>query len=61
MSQYYLTVFEKNGTKLLDEAFEASNDEEAKQLGQKILTEKQLLDYSYRCTTSAGKLLLFQS
>ncbi|APH06071.1 YhzD family protein [Bacillus weihaiensis] len=59
MTIYYLTVFEKNGEKLLDESFEAQNESEAKEIGQQKLEEKQYTEKTYRCTSSAGKLVLF--
>ena len=59
MKTYKLTVFEENGEKLLDEAFQAGNDEEAKGIGEKLLTEKGLFAKTHRCTSSDGKLVLF--
>ncbi|KAB7704941.1 hypothetical protein F9802_15365 [Bacillus aerolatus] len=56
---YKLTVFEKNGKKLLDEAFEAHNDEEAKERGQQLLHQHAYEGYTYRCTSPLGKLVLF--
>jgi YhzD-like protein len=61
LKEYTLTVFQKNGEKLLDDTFEAANDHEAKEKGSQILKEKGFSDYTYRCTSSAGKLLLFHS
>lgn len=60
MGKYFLTVYDKRGENLLNESFEASNDEEAKEEGWKRLTEKNYLDYPYRLVTSKAKLLLFQ-
>jgi hypothetical protein len=60
MGKYTLTVFEKNGEKLLDETFEAANETEAKTVGEKILREKNLYEHTHRCTSSSGKLILFQ-
>ncbi|MED0660794.1 YhzD family protein [Bacillus smithii] len=61
MKEYTLTVFQKNGEKLFDDTFEAANDNEAKEKGSRILKEKGFSDYTHRCTSSAGKLLLFHS
>ncbi|MEH7305806.1 YhzD family protein [Neobacillus drentensis] len=61
MKTYKLTVFETNGEKILDESFQAEHDEAAKELGEKLLAEKQLLERTYRCTSPSGKLLLFHS
>ncbi|MBA9025279.1 YhzD family protein [Peribacillus huizhouensis] len=56
---YKLTVFESSGEKLLDEAFTAENDDMAKEIGQRLLIEKNYEQKTHRCTSSAGKLLLF--
>jgi hypothetical protein len=59
MKTYTLTVFEKNGEKLLDETFEASSEEEAKKIGEQKLREKNYYEKTHRCTSSSGKLILF--
>ena len=59
MCMYYLTVFDKNGEKLLDESFEAQTEREAKEIGERKLKEKNLFEKTHRCTSSAGKLVLF--
>lgn len=59
MKVYKLTVFEPNGEKLLDESFEASDDNEAKKHGETILSEKGALEKTHRCTSPSGRLLLF--
>lgn len=59
MKTYKLTIFEPNGEKVLDEAFDAKDDQEAKQIGEKMLSEKGALDKTHRCTSPAGKLILF--
>ncbi|MGE7876417.1 YhzD family protein [Peribacillus muralis] len=56
---YKLTVFEPSGEKLLDESFTAENDEQAKELGQTLLNEKNYQDRTHRCISPAGQLLLF--
>lgn len=61
MKTYKLTAFEANGEKILDKSFEAINDDAAKELGEKLLAEKNLIEKSHRCTSSSGKLLLFHS
>jgi hypothetical protein len=61
MKNYVLTVFDKSGEKLLDETFQANNEEEAKTIGEQKLADQNYLEHSYRCTTSAGKLILFHS
>lgn len=59
MKIYKLTIFEPNGEKIMDESFEASDDNAAKKQGEKILTEKGALEKTHRCTSPSGKLLLF--
>ncbi|WP_026583971.1 YhzD family protein [Bacillus sp. J33] len=59
MNTYKLTAFEPDGEKILDEAFQAANDEEAKGIGEKLLKEKGLDEKTHRCTSPAGKLILF--
>ena len=41
--------------------FQAEHDETAKELAEKLLTEKNLSDKTHRCTSPSGKLLLFHS
>lgn len=59
MRTYTLTVFEKTGEKLLDETFEAANDEEAKEVGKATLEEKQYAEHTHRCVSAEAKLILF--
>lgn len=54
MGVYVLTVFEKDGSKALDESFEAATEKEAKAKGESILQEKGLYEKTHRCTSSAG-------
>ena len=44
MGVYVLTVFEKDGSKALDESFEAATEKEAKAKGESILREKGLYE-----------------
>lgn len=60
MKTYKLTAFEANGEKIIDESFQAENDEAAKKQGVALLSEKNLLEKTHRCTSPSGKLLLFQ-
>lgn len=60
MKTYTLTAFEENGEKVFDEKFTASNDEEAKSTGTALLAENNYNEYTHRCVTSDGKLILFQ-
>lgn len=59
MKTYKLTAFEANGEKIIDESFQAENDTAAKEQGEKLLAEKNLLEKTHRCTSPSGKLLLF--
>lgn len=59
MKSYVLTVFDKTGKKLLDESFEAENNDVAKQIGQNKLEEKGYSEYTHRCVSPDAKLLLF--
>ncbi|MDQ6596356.1 hypothetical protein E2K98_02675 [Bacillus salipaludis] len=61
MKTYKLTAFEPNGEKILDEAFQADHDDAAKELGTKLLSEKNLLEKTHRVISPSGKLLLFHS
>jgi hypothetical protein len=56
---YHITVFEKDGTNILNDSFEAKDDKEAKEIGTKILKEKGYLDYTHRCVAPDGHLVLF--
>lgn len=44
MGVYVLTVFEKDGSKALDESFEAATEKEAQAKGESILHEKGLYE-----------------
>lgn len=59
MKNYYLTVFNPDGEKLLDESFSAANDEEAKKIGEQKLEEKGYTEYAHRLVNPEAKLLLF--
>jgi hypothetical protein len=61
MKSYKLTAFEANGEKILDESFNADHDVAAKELGERLLSEKNLAEKTHRCTSPSGKLLLFHS
>lgn len=61
MKTYKLTAFEANGEKMVDESFQAENDDAAKELGEKLLAEKNLLEHTHRVISPSGKLLLFHS
>ncbi|TLS38040.1 YhzD family protein [Pseudalkalibacillus caeni] len=60
MEKYIITVFEKDGSNVLDETFEAKDDREAKEIGNNMLKEKGFSDHTARVVSSAGKLIIFQ-
>ncbi|WP_077324972.1 YhzD family protein [Virgibacillus siamensis] len=59
MKTYNLTVFDKSGQKLLDESFEAANNDEAKKVGQARLEEEGYSEHTHRCVSPEAKLVLF--
>lgn len=59
MNNYVLTVFSNTGEKLLDETFEAENDEAGKTFATKQLKAKDFLDFTHRCVTADARLILF--
>lgn len=61
LKSYKLTAYEKNGELMIDETFAAASDEEAKEKGQALIEEKNLVEQTHRVTSPAGKLLLFHS
>lgn len=61
MKVYKLTAYEKNGTLIIDEVIEASNDDDAKVQGEKMLADKELTEKTHRLASPTGKLILFHS
>ncbi|ATH94925.1 hypothetical protein ACH95_00175 [Bacillus glycinifermentans] len=61
MEVYYVTVFATTGETLLNERFEAENEEEAKQKGKDLLKKKRFLDHTHRVVHSSGKMIVFHS
>ncbi|WP_050614226.1 YhzD family protein [Bacillus testis] len=59
METYKLTAFDPKGEKLLDESFQAENDDHAKSIGEQLLAEKKVADITHRCVSPRGKLILF--
>ncbi|AFI27623.1 hypothetical protein SC22_16215 [Bacillus sp. A053] len=59
MADYFLTVFDPSGNTLVNERFEAENEEAAKTHGEVILKEKELHSHTHRLVNAAGKLILF--
>ena len=59
MPTYTLTVYEKDGTKLVEETFEAANDKEGRKKGEELLKEKHFEHHTSRVTSSSGKLVHF--
>ncbi len=61
MKTYTLTVFDESGEKLLEETFEAPNDDDAKQIGGNRIEDEGYGKRNYRVTSSAGELVMFNS
>ncbi|MCP3026766.1 YhzD family protein [Halobacillus sp. A5] len=59
MKKYFLTVFEKDGTNVLDETFEAEDDTEAKRIGADKLEQEGYSEHTHRCAAPEGHLILF--
>ncbi|WP_181349250.1 YhzD family protein [Thalassobacillus sp. CUG 92003] len=59
MKTYFLTVFEQDGTNILDDTFEADTDDQAKKIGQAKLAEHGYEDQTHRCVAPEGHLVLF--
>lgn len=59
MKTYVLTVFSQSGEKLLDESFEAPNNDEAKKIGQVRLADEGYSEHTHRCVSPEAKLVLF--
>lgn len=59
MKKYALTVFAKNGKILMDHSFHAKYHDEAKVIAQKLLNNEGYENYTHRCVTSDGSLLIF--
>nr|WP_087991233.1 YhzD family protein [Bacillus subtilis] len=59
MADYFLTAFEPSGETLVNERFEAENEEAAKMRGETLLKEKGLHSHTHRVVNAAGKLILF--
>jgi len=58
---YKLTAYENKGKLIIEETFTAETDEEAKEKGNVMLKEKDLLEQTHRLASPLGKLLLFHS
>ena len=59
MRTYVITVFDYTGEKLLDEAFKAYTDEEAKEISSARLEAKGYSTHTHRCVSEDAKLVLF--
>ncbi|MBU6081621.1 MULTISPECIES: YhzD family protein [Allobacillus] len=59
MQTYYLTVYAQTGEALLNESFEAENDEAATNMGKEKLNENGHADITHRLVSPDGRLLLF--
>lgn len=59
LKTYFLTVFEHDGTNVLDDTFQAEGDDKAKEIGQKKLEEHGFAEHTHRCVAPEGHLVLF--
>jgi|HigsolmetaAR206D_1030411.scaffolds.fasta_scaffold03171_1 hypothetical protein len=59
MPNYIITVYEKDGTKLVDETIEAENDREGRKKGEAWLVEHGYENHTSRVTSTSGKLIHF--
>ncbi|MDO8224313.1 hypothetical protein BHT94_00625 [Bacillus licheniformis] len=59
MADYFLTAFDPSGKTLINERFDAENEEAAKMHGEDLLKEKELHSHTHRLVNAAGKLILF--
>ena len=59
MKTYFLTVYNPDGEKLLDESFTAENDWEAKKIGEEKLAEHGYTEHTHRLVSPEAKLILF--
>ena len=59
MKKYFLTAFERDGTNILNDTFEAENDDQAKKIGGEKLKDQGLEEHTHRCTAPEGHLVLF--
>lgn len=59
MPIYTLTAFDKDGTKLVDETFEAADDQTARKLGETRLEELGFAEKTSRVISPVGKLVHF--
>jgi len=59
MKVYVLTVFDSKGKLLVDEKFEANNDNDGREIGEQKLALLNYQGYTSRVTRSSGGLVLF--
>lgn len=59
MKAYALTVFAPDGTHLLDETFEAENDQDASKIGKQKLEDQGYEEHTHRCVAPDGHMVLF--
>lgn len=57
---YHMTVYDENGKTLFDEALQAKNDAEAKQVGYARLAELGQTDKPHRIFHTTGRLISFK-
>ena len=59
MDLYKITSFKPTGERVVDENFEAENDDVAKTIGEQKLQELGIAEVTHRVVSPRGKLILF--
>ncbi|GGG23082.1 hypothetical protein GCM10007425_17010 [Lysinibacillus alkalisoli] len=59
MDVYKITAFKPSGELVVDESFEAENDDAAKDVGERKLADLGVLESTHRVVSPRGKLILF--
>lgn len=59
MDLYKITSFKPTGELVVDENFEAENDDAAKAIGEQKLQELGIAETTHRVVSPRGKLILF--
>ncbi|HSH24597.1 MAG TPA: YhzD family protein [Massilibacterium sp.] len=59
MAQFYVTAYNKKGEALVNEMFEAENEQAAVEIGTQKLASQNLEETTHRIVTSYGRLIGF--
>lgn len=58
MKSYLITVYDNKGKKLIEETFQAENDQKARNQGKERLQQQGFTNHTSRVTSELGKLIL---